>query len=83
MRGLVGKRFQYLDISWRLAEVMGQEDALVLVRTDGKETPLQASQYGHSVRRVPQTLTLPLSDVAGEGYSDEVLELLSGMLTDN
>jgi hypothetical protein len=82
LRLLVGSRFRYLDITWRLVEILGQEDALVLVRCDGLEDPLQASQYGQPIRRVPQTLTLPLSDASREGYSEDVLALLSGKLVD-
>lgn len=80
LRKLLGCRFRYLDITWRLAEVLAGEDALVLVRIDGESSPLQQNQYGHSTRRVPQTLTLPLSDSEQEGYSEEVLALLSGKL---
>jgi hypothetical protein len=80
LRTLVGSRFRYLDITWRLAEVLGQEDALVLVRVDGEQPPLQPNQYGHSIRRAPQTLTLPLSDSEQGGYSDEVIALLAGKL---
>jgi hypothetical protein len=80
LRTLVGSRFRYLDITWRLAEVLGQEDALVLVHADGEHAPLQQNQYGHSTRRVPRTLTLPLSDSEQDGYSDEVMALLAGKL---
>lgn len=80
LRGLVGSRFRYLDITWRLVEVLGQEDALVIVRIEDNSTSVQANQYGQPTRRVPQTLTLPLSDGEQGGYSDEVLALLAGKL---
>lgn len=80
LRALIGTRFRYLDIDWRIVEVLGEEDALVLMRCDNSNHPVQHSQYGQPQRRVPQTLTLPLSDGEGQAYSDEVLELLSGRL---
>jgi hypothetical protein len=83
LRTLVGSRFRYLDITWRLAEILAQEDALVLVRCDEGEPCLQTSQYGQPMRRVPQTLTLPLTGDDRVGYSEDVIALLSGKLAES
>lgn len=82
LRTLTGQRFSYLGEQWRLVEVLGQEDALVLSPLSSTATPVQINQYGQPTRRARQTLTLPLSAPDGGGYSDEVLELLAGRLAD-
>jgi hypothetical protein len=82
LRVLTGQRFRYLGEEWCLIEVLGQEDALVLGARSGNTGQVQSTQYGQPNRRVQQTLTLPLSGGDQDGYSDEVLELLAGRLSD-
>jgi len=81
LRTLTGQHFSFLDGEWRLIEVLGAEDALVLQRI-GSHDQVQSDQYGQPLRRTPQTLTLPLSGDDAEGYSEEVLALLAGRLHD-
>lgn len=82
LRGLTGQRFSYLGEHWHLIEVLGHEDALVLaaLASDGGE--VQSTQYGQPNRRVPRTLTLPLTGDNPAGYSDEVIALLAGRIGD-
>jgi len=82
LRVLTGQRFRYLGEDWCLIEVLGHEDALVLGALSGNAGQVQATQYGQPNRRVQQTLTLPLSGNDQDSYSDEVLELLAGRLSD-
>lgn len=81
LRGLTGQRFRYLGTEWRLIEVLGAEDALVLAAL-GETGEVQHTQYGQPNRRVPRTLTLPLSGDDPAGYSEEVIALLGGRLGD-
>jgi len=80
LRQLVGMRFDYLSCTWRLIEVLAQEDKVVLQRLDGSAANnLQANQYGQAMRRCPETLTLPISSNHEPGsFSDELLLLLQG-----
>ncbi len=80
LRGLTGQRFNYLGEVWQLVEVLGAEDALVISALQGGE--VQSSQYGQPHRRAPRTLTLPLSGDDPAGYSDEIIALLAGRLSD-
>jgi hypothetical protein len=80
LRALTGQRFSYLGEHWRLVEVLGAEDALVLTPVAPSAAPVQTNQYGQPTRRARQTLTLPLSGPVDDGYSEEVLELLAGKL---
>ena len=81
MRKMIGDHFHYLDQNWVLIEVLEQEDNLILVALNS-HAPIQADQYGQATRRVPETLTLQISDPEGEGYSEDILVLLEGRLTD-
>lgn len=80
LRGLTGQRFRYLEQDWHLIEVLGAEDALVLAAIGNGD--VQSTQYGQPNRRVPRTLTLPLSGEDPAGYSDEVIALLAGRQVD-
>jgi hypothetical protein len=83
LRQLVGMQFDYLSCTWRLIEVLAEEDKVVLQRLDGTSpSALQANQYGQAMRRYPETLTLPVSsDTEAGGFSDELLLLLQGKKT--
>lgn len=81
LRTLSGQRFRYLGSEWRLIEVLGAEDALVLAAAEGNGE-VQHTQYGQPNRRVRQTLTLPISGSDPASYSDEVIELLAGRIAD-
>lgn len=82
LRKLIGQRFRYLSDEWVLIEVLVDEDRVVLQRADaGVTPPLQADQYGHARRRVPETLTLPISDDKDSGtYSEELMLLFQGRI---
>ncbi|HHI76795.1 MAG TPA: hypothetical protein ENJ94_06445 [Gammaproteobacteria bacterium] len=82
LRRLVGRRYRYLSDDWLLIDVLGDEDCVVLQRLpDGSPEPLQADQYGHARRRVPETLTLPISSADDpDTYSEELLLLFQGAI---
>jgi len=82
LRKLVGKRYRYLSDDWLLIDILGDEDCVVLQRLSGNQpNPLQGDQYGHARRRVPETLTLPISDPdQPETYSEELMLLFQGAL---
>lgn len=83
LRALTGQRFRYRGQEWLLIEVLAAEDALVLASAGDSVASVQTNQYGQPSRRAARTLTLPLSpDDGGSGYSDAVLELLAGRITD-
>ena len=81
LRALIGQRFRYGGEVWVLHEVLGDEDAVVLLREQHvTDSPLQGNLYGQGVRRSQETLTLPLSGGDGEYYSSELHDLLAGRL---
>lgn len=82
LRKLVGENFSYLSCRWRLIDVLTREDQVVLQRLQqGPGSNLQADQYGQSMRRCPETLTLPISARDNpESYSDELILVLQGKL---
>jgi hypothetical protein len=79
LRKLVGRRYRYLSDDWVLIDILGDEDCVVLQRLPGGEPkPLQTDQYGLARRRVPETLTLPISSADDpDTYSEELLLLFS------
>ncbi len=79
MRKLIGTRFNYLQQTWVLIDVLEQEENLILSSLD-QFAPIQADQYGQATRRVPETLSVRMSEPGGEGYSEDMLELLSGKI---
>lgn len=79
LRQLIGGRFDYLDEVWILIEVLGDADRVVLKRCrDCQPNAVQRNAYGFASRRVSNTLSLRISDVNGDGYSDDLLVLLEG-----
>lgn len=79
LRQLIGDRFDYLGEVWILIEVLGDLDSVVLRRCgDCAPNAVQQNAYGQPTRRVSNTLTLKISDISGEGYSDDILVLLEG-----
>lgn len=80
LRKLVGRRYRYLSDEWVLIDILAEEDCIVLQRlSGGQPNPLQGDQYGHARRRVPETLTLPISDAdRPDTYSDELMLLFQG-----
>ena len=80
---LIGKKFLYQGKPWLLVEVLRAEDALVIAPAEAaSQKMIQADQYGHATRRCQECLTLPLTNQDGSGYSEAVMELLSGHITD-
>jgi len=76
---LVGEQFDFIADRWVLIEVLGEMDSLVLRRcSDCHNRRVQANSYGQPTRRVVDTLTIPISDPATGGYSEDVLTLLAG-----
>ena len=82
LRKLVGQHFLYLGEEWALIEVLADEDRVVLQRAGPGATPqMQADQYGHARRHVPETLTLRISGEEDPGtYSEELMLLFQGRL---
>lgn len=80
LRKLVGEPFEYLSCRWRLIDVLAQEDQVVLQRLQqGPGSNLQSDQYGQSLRRCPETLTLPISAKNNQSaFSDELILVLQG-----
>ncbi len=79
LRRLIGDRFDYLGEVWVLIEVLADADSIVLQRcADCPPRSVQRNAYGIPHRRAEDTLTLPISDRSGEGYSEDILVLLEG-----
>jgi hypothetical protein len=79
LRQLIGEQFDFVADRWVLIEVLGEMDSLVLRRCSGcRNRPVQANSYGQPTRRVVETMTIPISDPATGGYSEDVLTLLAG-----
>ena len=79
LRKLIGDRFDYLGEVWILIEVLGDVDSVVLRRCENcAPSSLQSNAYGMPNRRVEDTLSLRISDSAGDGYSEDILVLLEG-----
>lgn len=78
LRQLIGQEFDYLDETWILVEVLGDDDSVVLRRcADCRSGRLQPNVYGMPTRRAAVNLTLPISGDDG-GYSQDLLVLLEG-----
>lgn len=78
---LIGHRFLYKGEVWIMVEILRQEDALVIVpEQKAHAKQIQVNQYGHANRRCDACTTLRLTNTEGDGYSESVLELLSGKL---
>lgn len=82
LRKLIGQHYHYLSDEWVLIEILADEDCIVLQRADLNAAPqLQADQYGHARRHVPETLTLRISNEQDpETYSDELMLLFQGRI---
>lgn len=79
LRKLIGDRFDYLEEVWILIEVLSDVDTVVLRRCENCEPRgLQSNAYGMPNRRVEDTLSLRISDLGGDGYSEDILVLLEG-----
>lgn len=79
LRQLIGGRFDYLDDIWVLIEVLADTDSIVLRRcTECEPRNVQQNAYGIPNRRAPDTVSLPISDIDGDGYSQDILVLLEG-----
>ena len=60
LRNLIGTRARYHGTLFEIIEVLEDGPALVLQDCE-KHTTIQADQHGEAHRRVPQTMTLPIS----------------------
>ena len=80
---LIGKRFLFRGKVWLIVEVLREEDALVIAPEQAaKNKRIQPDQFGHATRRCDACKTLALSNEQGKGYSEDVMELLSGHIGD-
>ncbi len=75
LRLLIGRRCRYLGRDCRLIEVLADTGEIVLSCNDGLP-PIQGDQFGQPLRRVAETIQVPLSGEDGCGLSDELMELL-------
>jgi len=64
MRRWIGREVAYEGRVCRIVELLEDQGALV-VECTGDERTIQANQYGDATRRVPRTLTIPLTDEDG------------------
>ncbi|HPQ24956.1 MAG: hypothetical protein KDI22_03385 [Gammaproteobacteria bacterium] len=79
LQQLIGGRFDYLGEVWILIEVLGDIDSVVLRRCkDCQPRHVQQNAYGVPNRRTANTLSLKISDLSGEGYSEDIMVLLEG-----
>lgn len=79
LHSLIGERFRYVDELWVLIEILHDADQVVLRRcTECAGGSVQRDAFGVPSRRVMQTLSLRISDAAGDGYSEDLLVLLEG-----
>ncbi|MGD2082573.1 MAG: hypothetical protein PVF91_06380 [Chromatiales bacterium] len=74
MRGLIGRRFDYLGSRWTLIEVLADERTVVLSRSDA--AAIQVDQFGRANRRGGETLLVPIFERDGETLSPEMMDLL-------
>jgi hypothetical protein len=82
LRPLIGQVFDYLGEPWVLVEILADDDSVVLNRCSANAAKVvQANAYGMPTRRATETLTLPISDPADGGYSQDMLLLLEGRNT--
>lgn len=76
---LRGTRFRYLSDDWVLIDILYDDDQVVLQLHEPEDAnPLQSSQYGEVKRRIPETVSLPISDEDNLGFSDALMLLLQG-----
>ncbi|MGA0937906.1 MAG: hypothetical protein ACO3SM_07940 [Sedimenticolaceae bacterium] len=76
---LRGTHFRYLSDDWVLIDILYDDDQVVLQRHKPEDAnPLQSSQYGEVKRRIPETVSLPISDEDNLGFSDALMLLLQG-----
>ena len=80
---LIGKRFLFRGKVWLIVEVLREEDALVIAPEQAaKNKQIQPDQFGNPSRRCDACMTLALSNPTANGYSEDVMELLSGRIGD-
>jgi hypothetical protein len=79
LRNLIGTRARYQDALFEIIEVLEDGPALVLQSYE-EHTTIQADQHGEAHRRVPQTMTLPIS-LTTSGQLDTIS--IGLMLLDN
>jgi len=66
LRDLIGMHARYLGELFEIIEILEDGPALVLQNCD-EQTTIQADQLGEAHRRVPQTMTLPITlSMSGE-----------------
>ncbi len=80
---LIGKRFLFRGKVWLIIEVLSEEDALVIApELAANNKTIQPDQFGQPTRRCDACMTLPLSNQDANGYSENIMELLSGRIPD-
>ena len=80
LRKMIGDRFDYLGKPWIMVEILPDVDGVVLKRCGTSEgrAVLQPDAYGIPNRVSAETLMVPVSNTAKDGYSDDLLLLLEG-----
>ena len=80
---LIGKRFLFRGKVWLIVEVLREEDSIVIAPEQATQNKqIQPDQFGNATRRCDACLTLALSNAKADGYSESVMELLSGRIGD-
>ena len=80
LRKMIGGRFEYLGEPWVMVEILPDVDGVVLKRCGTSEgrAVLQPDAYGIPNRVSAETLMVPVSNTANDGYSEDLLLLLEG-----
>lgn len=78
LQALLGLRLTYRGVACRVVEILEEGPALVLEGC-GDSRIIQANQYGEACRRAPQTFTVPLLNIRGDGLNPALLELASDL----
>lgn len=83
LHGLIGARARYQNELYEILEIL-EDDPPSLVLQNCRQTTIQADQHGEAHRRVPETVTIPLTMKHGGDidFAGMELELLAGELTD-
>lgn len=76
---LIGRRVRYQGQTYEIIEILIEEPALLVLQNEG-HTTIQPDQHGEAHRRVPETVTLPvtLKNSGDFDFEDMEVELLDG-----
>lgn len=78
-RALIGKRVRHRGEIYEILEILSGAPAMLVLQNES-HTTIQPDQHGEAHRRVPETVTVPvtLSDSGELDFDDMEIELLRG-----